>query len=348
MSDTMNALVLEGIADLQYKKVAKPVAKAGEVLLKVRACGICSSDIPRIFKTGTYHFPTIPGHEFSGEIVEAGDGVDASYIGRRAAVFPLLPCRECEPCRRQEYAQCKHYNYFGSRCDGGFAEYLAVPVWNLIPFADTVSFEEGALCEPFAVSLHALKIANLHEGQTVAVVGTGTIGFMIAEIARNSGASKVIICGRSENKLEFARSLHYDTINIKDERADEQLKELTASDGAAVVFECVGSPDSINRAIECCGAFGTVVLVGNPTGDITLDKNTYWKILRQQLTIKGTWNSSYNDKVNDWREALGMFESGKVDFKPFISKVYPLEKAKEAFETLLNPDIFTLKVMFKM
>jgi L-iditol 2-dehydrogenase len=223
-----------------------------------------------------------------------------------------------------------------------------VPLWNLIPFSEKVSYEEGALCEPFAVSLHAFKMAHFEEGQTVAVVGTGTIGFMIAEIARRAGASKVIVCGRSENKLEFAKSLNFETLNIRDEQAAEQLRALTESDGANVVFECVGSPESINQAVECCAAFGTVVLVGNPTGDITFGKATYWKILRQQLTVKGTWNSSYNSRVNDWREAMEMFENGKVDFKPFISRTYSLQQADEAFKTLLDPETFTLKVMFTM
>ena len=344
----MNALVLEGVADLKYKKVPRPVAKAGEVLVRIRACGICSSDIPRIFKTGTYHFPTIPGHEFAGEIVEVGEGVDASYIGKRAAVFPLLPCGECEPCVKQKYAQCKNYNYFGSRCDGGFSEYLAVPVWNLLPFSDKLSYEEGALCEPLATGIHAFKLSKMERGQTVTVVGTGTIGFMIAEAARISGAARVIICGRSANKLEFAQRLGFDILNVNNDDFDARLKQLTNSDGANVVFECVGSPESINQAVACCGAFGRIVLVGNPTGDITFSKNVYWKILRQQLEVAGTWNSSFSETVNDWKDAVKLLESGAVDFKQLISETYDLHEFEKAFESLRDPDVFTIKVMFKM
>lgn len=127
----MKACVLKGIGNLEYKEVPTPVPERGEVLLKIKASGICGSDIGRVYVKGTYHFPTIPGHEFAGQIVEAGEGVDSSLVGKRAAVFPLLPCRKCDMCEVGEYASCWNYNYFGSRCDGGFAEYIAVPVWNL-------------------------------------------------------------------------------------------------------------------------------------------------------------------------------------------------------------------------
>ena len=132
----MKALNLHAVGDLRYEDVPMPVRQAGEVLLKVHACGICGSDLPRVFTKGTYHFPTIPGHEFAGEIVEADD---PSLVGRRAAVFPLLPCRKCEACQVGEYAQCSDYDYYGSRRDGAFAEYIAVKEWNLVFFDDSLS-----------------------------------------------------------------------------------------------------------------------------------------------------------------------------------------------------------------
>ena len=146
----MKAGVLHQIGDLRYEDVKDPQPNKGEVLLKIRAAGICGSDIGRVYKKGTYHFPTIPGHEFAGEVVDLGKGVDKSYMHRKAAVFPLLPCRECDMCEIGEYASCRNYNYFGSRCDGGFAEYIAVPVWNLVVSEKDISFEEMAMAEPAA------------------------------------------------------------------------------------------------------------------------------------------------------------------------------------------------------
>ena len=123
----MRALVLHAVADLRLETVPVPELTAGCVLLQVQACGICSSDRERVFVTGTYHFPTIPGHEFAGRIVAVADDVDEALLGRRASVFPMLPCRTCDACKAKQYAQCSNYNYFGSRCDGGFCLYLVVP-----------------------------------------------------------------------------------------------------------------------------------------------------------------------------------------------------------------------------
>lgn len=344
----MKALVLHGVGDLRYEDVPMPVPSAGEVLLKIHACGICSSDIPRIFVTGTYHFPTIPGHEFSGEIVQTGEGVDPALLGKRAAVFPLLPCRECEPCAREAYAQCKHYNYFGSRCDGGFAEYLAVPVWNLVFCDDTLDYRIAALCEPSAVSLHALKLSGLKPGQDVVVVGSGTIAFLIASFAKSQGAANVIVCGRNRAKLDFARGLGFGAVNTQTGNLEEQVKALLGGKLADISFECVGKASTAENAIEVCDAFGTVILVGNPEGDMTFGKNIYWKILRQQLTVKGTWNSSYSSSCNDWQEALMHMAKDPELFSSLVTQTYSLDESAAALACVRNPEEFSLKVMFCM
>lgn len=156
----INALVLHGVNDLKYQKIDNYTLKKDCVLVKIKYCGICSSDIERIFLTGTYHFPTIPGHEMSGQIVGVNDE-DEELLGKKACIFPLMPCMKCKACEKEEYAQCSNYNYFGSRCDGGFAEYLLVPKWNLVLFDDSLDYKIAALCEPAAVSLHAINIAGI-------------------------------------------------------------------------------------------------------------------------------------------------------------------------------------------
>ncbi len=345
---TMKALVLHGVGDLRYEEVEKHVPGEGEVLVKIRACGICASDIPRVFTTGTYHFPTIPGHEFAGEIVALGIGVDSSLLGRKAAVFPLLPCRECDPCAREEYAQCTHYNYFGSRCDGGLAEYLVTPLWNLVLCDDSLDYTTAALCEPSAVGLHAINIADLHEGQTVVVVGAGTIAFLVAAFAKTKGAKAVILCGRSQEKLDFAKKLGYDTVNTSLGDVEGQVKAILNGKCADVVFECVGKSSTVENSIQACAAFGTVVLVGNPEGNMTLEKNVYWKILRQQIALKGTWNSSYRPSSNDCREAVAFMAQNPNAFSSLITHMYPLNAYETAFDTVKDTKQFNLKVMFTM
>ncbi len=344
----MKALVLHGIGDLRYEDVEKISPGKGEVLLQVRACGICSSDIPRIYETGTYHFPTIPGHEIAGQIVALGEGVDETLRGRRAAIFPLLPCRKCAPCQQEAYAQCKNYNYFGSRCDGGYAEYLVVPQWNLCLCQDHLDYRVAALCEPSAVSLHAVHMADVQPGQTVAVIGTGTIAFLVAAFAKNMGAARVIIGGRSKKKIDYAASLGFDVVNTREGKVEEQVKKILGGEGADVVLECVGKACTVENAIEACATFGTVVLVGNPEGEMTLSKQGYWKILRQQLVLKGTWNSRYHATANDWQEALEHMAKSPEIFAQLITHTFSMEEYEKAMETIKDPGQFSLKVMFTM
>ena len=260
--------------------------------------------MPRCFVTGTYHFPTIPGHEFSGQIVAVGDDVDESLLGKRSCVFPMLPCKHCKACKMEEYAQCSGYSYFGSRQDGAWAEYLVVPVWNLVPFDDTLDYKTAALCEPAAVSMHAVNIGDIKEGQNVVIIGTGTIGFMIALFAKErTKTGKVVIAGRSKNKLEYAKKLGFDVVDTGVDDLPAQVKKIIGIDGADVTFEAVGSNEAIASAIESTGALGSIVLVGNPSTDLILPKNIYWSILRKQITVKGSWNSSYNSRVNDWKKS---------------------------------------------
>lgn len=337
--------MLHGVGDLRLEEVSVPELKEGTALVKIRACGICSSDIPRVFTTGTYHFPTIPGHEFSGQIVAVGDGVDEALLGRRSCVFPMLPCRSCKACQSEEWAQCSGYSYFGSRCDGGFAEYLVAPVWNLVPFADTLPFEQAALCEPAAVSLHAVNLGRVEKGDSVIVIGTGTIGFLIGLFAARRAGTKAAVAGRSESKLEYAKKLGFETIDLSKEDIADGASRIFGG-GADVVFEAVGANASISDAVKAAGALGRVVLVGNPEGDLCMEKNVYWSILRKQLTVTGSWNSAYNSRVNDWKEAISIFESGEIDLKGLITHTFPLSEHEKAFEAVRDRGVFSLKVMF--
>lgn len=331
----MNVLNLHGIGDLRFEKKETYKLIEDHVLVKIKYCGICSSDIERVFINGTYHFPTIPGHEMSGQIVAVNDD-DEELLGCKTAIFPLMPCFECDACQKEEYAQCSDYNYFGSRCDGGYSEYLLVPKWNLVLFDDKLDYKIAALCEPGAVAIHSVNIGDIHKGDNVAISGTGTIGMMIALVAHGKGANITVI-GRSNESLEFSKSLGLKTL------LTSELENKTFDK----VYEVVGNNESINHSINICDNFGTVILVGNPKDNVNLDKQIYWKILRKQLVLKGIWNSSYNQKVNDWKEILELMVEGTIPFDSLISKEYPMNKFEEAFNYLKNSKEKKLKVMFK-
>ena len=175
----MKAWILHGINDLRFEEADAPIIGENEVLLAVRAAGICGSDIPRVFYTGTYSYPLIPGHEFAGQVEAVGAAVDGKWQGKRVGVFPLIPCGACLPCQKEQYEMCRHYSYLGSRRDGGFAEYVAVPEKNLIALPESVSFEEAAMFEPMSVAVHAMRKAAPQPEECTVVCGLGTIGLFL-------------------------------------------------------------------------------------------------------------------------------------------------------------------------
>ena len=315
----MKGYALHAVNDLRYEELPYPACPSGWCVVRVKAAGICSSDIPRVYKKGTYYFPTVPGHEFAGVVVAVAERENERLVGKHVGVFPLIPCRKCPQCESGRYEMCAHYDYLGSRRDGGFAEYAAVPVWNLVELSEKVSFEEAAMMEPLAVALHAMKLAGVRAGDTAAVVGSGMIAFAAAQWARKLGASRAVVFGRSESKRSLAGKI-------------PDIEYRTAENGADefdVVLEAVGSDSAVDRAIRLVRPAGRLVLMGNPEGDMTLSQDTYWRILRKQLHITGTWNSSYEkDAACDWAEVKAALENQQIKAASLISHIYPQEDLK--------------------
>jgi L-iditol 2-dehydrogenase len=344
----MKAWPLHAIGDIRLETKPKPAAGRGEVLLNVRACGICGSDIPRVYSKGTYSFPTVPGHEFAGNIVAVGEGVEESLIGRGAAVFPLLPCRSCNACEIGQFALCENYDYMGSRRDGAFAEYIAVPVWNLLLLPEGVSYEEAAMVEPAAVAMHALRQASVGIGDAVLIYGAGPIGLMLAQWAEVWGARRVLLIDVDDEKLAFARSQGFvNTCNATTTDVFAWVREHTNGRGADVTVEGAGSSASLENAMHTTRSFGKVVLMGNPSGDMKLTKDGYWEILRKNLTLVGTWNSYYaNIPVNEWRLVLDFLAAGKLRLEPLITHRVPIEGIGSALTMMRDRSEFSVKVMY--
>ncbi|MDE7206536.1 MAG: alcohol dehydrogenase catalytic domain-containing protein, partial [Lachnospiraceae bacterium] len=170
----MKAWVLHDVNRIHFEEVEKPRPAENEVLVSVKAAGICGSDIPRIYKTGAHVHPLVPGHEFSGQVIEVGKRAGTAWIGKRVGIFPLIPCGTCTACQKRHYELCRNYSYLGSRRNGGFAEYVAVPEWNLIELPDSVPYEEAAMLEPMAVAVHAMRRVQLHKNDTAVILGLGT------------------------------------------------------------------------------------------------------------------------------------------------------------------------------
>lgn len=329
----MQACVLHGIRDLRVEQVDLPEAGADQVLVRIHAAGICGSDVERVFTKGTYHYPTIIGHEFAGEVVDTGAGAE-EWKGKRVSVFPLIPCMECEQCRSGNYAQCDHYNYYGSRCDGGFAEYLAVNTWNLLELPDSISYREAAMFEPAAVAVSALEQAGSLLGKSVVIFGIGAIGLMIAQAARVCGCRSIVLVCRNQEKKAFAQQLGFvEVVNSTEEEAQKRLRDMLGA-GADVAIEGCGTSETLAMAIHETAPFGTVVCLGNPKGDICLPRGIYWEILRKQLVLKGTWNSTFKVNQNSWETVRQLVENKTVDLDALITGTYHFEDAQKAFDDI--------------
>ncbi len=348
----MKAWVLQGVDDLRWETVEEPILAKGEVLLQVKAAGICGSDIPRIYRTGAHVHPLIPGHEFSGLVVRTGPGVDPAWQGRRAGVFPLIPCRECLPCRKGQFEMCQNYGYLGSRRDGGFGEYAAVPAWNLIPLPEQVSYEEAAMLEPMAVAVHAMRRALPEKGETAVVCGLGTIGLLLLMFLREAGvqeAGRILVEGNKEAQRKMVLELGMESGDYCDSRTQDPgqwIRERTGGLGADVFFECVGKNETVAQAVENTAPGGRICLMGNPASSMALEMETYWKILRHQLRITGTWNSSFTHGADDdWNYCMERLGAKRVDPGRLITHRYSLEELHRGLHIMRDKTQDYIKIM---
>ena len=347
----MNALVLHAVGDARFEKVRKPALTPGEVLLRVGFCGVCGSDVPRTFVKGTYHFPTVCGHEFAGTVEACGEGVEGYKPGDRVVVFPLLWCGRCASCELGSFVQCSDYDYYGSRRDGAFAQYVSVPPKNLIPVPDGVSMEAASMTEPAAVALHALKRAGGgFVGQTVVIFGAGPIGLMTAQWARMMGAGRIILFDLIPEKLAMANKLGFElAVDARQCNPIEKINELTGGHGAEVCVEGAGVPVTLNQAISAARVGGRVVIMGNPSADVTLPAGLISQAMRRELDILGTWNSSFSAAGNndDWRAVLAAAASGAVDLDSLVTHRVKLEDSLEALVMMRDQSQFFAKVLIE-
>ncbi|SEW09299.1 galactitol-1-phosphate 5-dehydrogenase [[Clostridium] fimetarium] len=346
----MKAYVLNAINQLDFTETPIPTINASQVLVEVKAAGICGSDIPRIYETGTYRYPTIPGHEFSGVVKAVGNHDKSSdWIGKRVGVFPLIPCQKCCACKKKLYEMCRNYNYLGSRCDGGFAEYVAVPEWNLIQLPDEVSFEDAAMLEPAAVALHSLRRVQLSQNMTVAVLGLGMIGLLIVQWIAALGIENVYATGHHKEHGELMKSVgkhtyaYYDAHN---QNVEKWLLEETGGTGVDLVIDCAGFSQTLTEALNVVSPGGQILVVGNPHSDMILPKESYWKLLRNQITITGSWNSTFNhQKDDDWHKVLEACKEGKIDLNKIISHRLPFSDLEKGLDIMYNKTEYRNKII---
>lgn len=331
----MKAYVLYGINDFRLETLPDPIPDEDEVIVEVKAAGICGSDIPRIYKTGAHFHPLVPGHEFSGVVTKLGSRVDPQWQGKRVGVFPLIPCGTCAQCRKRQYEMCRNYSYLGSRRDGGFAEFAAVPVHNLIDLTENVSFVEAAMLEPMAVAVHAMRRICPKQQDTIAVCGLGTIGLLLLMFLREAGMEKIMAIGNKDFQKNRVRQMGITEENYcdcREKNLEQWIMGRTCGQGVDIFFECVGKNETYIQAVNNTAPGGSIMLMGNPYSDMELEKSVYWKLLRNQLTVMGSWNSSFtHDAQDDWHYVLERLDQKRITPATLISHRFLLNELEQGF-----------------
>lgn len=288
----MKAAVVVANEDVQYLEIPEPEVKPGYVKIKVHYSGICGSDIPRVLHNGVHFYPIVLGHEFSGDVVEIGEGVTKVKAGDRVSGAPLVPCMKCEDCQKGNYSLCKHYSFIGSREQGSNADYVVVPEQNAVPFDASVPYEQGAMFEPSTVALHGLLQNDYQGGQCVAILGGGTIGMFTMQWAKIFGSKKVVVFDISDERLELAKRLGADeVVNTTKEDYMKTAMELTGNKGYGYVFETAGQVPTMHMAFELAANKAHVCFIGTPHVDLSFTPAQWENMNRKEFKLTGSWMS---------------------------------------------------------
>lgn len=336
----MKAAVLHGVEDLRYEESPTPKAGPGEVVIHVKATGICGSDIPRVNGTAAHYYPIILGHEFSGVVAEVGEGVDNVKVGDRATAAPLIPCMACDDCKKGNYALCKHYQFIGSRLFGSFADFVKAPAENVVKFDESVSFEQAAFFEPATIALHGVKCAKFHGGKTVAILGGGTVGLFTMQWAKILGARRVIVFDINDTRLALAKRLGADEcINTTKPDFMKKAMEITGGNGYEFVFETAGQNATMNMAFEIAANKASVCFIGTSSKDLNFNWKLFEKMNRKEFTLTGSWMSySAPFPGDEWTMAADYFSNGQLRYDDaLVYKKFPMSKAGEAFKLFKIP-----------
>ena len=340
----MKALVLEEYNHFVYVEMPKPQIGAKDVLIQVKACGICGSDVHGMDgSSGRRIPPVIMGHEASGVIVETGDGVSDWRVGERVTFDSTVYCGECFYCRRGEINLCDNRRVLGVSCDeyrqhGAFAEYIAVPQHILYRLPTGMSFEQAAMVEAVSIALHAVGRVPIILNDTAVVVGTGMIGLLVVQALRAAGCGQILAVDLDQDRLDLACKLGADAgLNSQTLDAQGEVRMRTGGRGAEIAMEVVGISPTLNLAIQCLKKGGALGLVGNlaPNTEFPLQY-----VVTRELTLYGSCSSR-----GEYPACLDLIARGTIDVDALISAVAPLSEGASWFDRLYGGERGLMKVI---
>lgn len=341
----MKAVRFMGPEKLEYGDVPTPVLQGNEVLIRVKAVGICGSDMELYYGEHTYlkrgltKYPLIPGHEWSGQIEEVGSDVVGFEVGDKVTGEVSLGCGKCAMCKIGRFNLCPNRAVIGSykNRDGAFAEYIKLPYQDVYKVPDTISYEEAAMVEPAATAAYGVVKGKLGYGDTVLVIGDGSIGLLSVQCAKAVGASKVFVVGSWDEKLEIAKQTGADAVmNYKKDDVLAKVNELTNGVGVDVVIECSGNPKTVNQSLQAMKPGGKVILLSlYPASEFMADINL---IITKDADVIGSLASP-----NAFKPTIDLMESGRINVKPLITQKLPLENAQDAINMVADRSVCTIK-----
>ena len=345
----MKTLNLHGVQDIRFEDSPEPVIQhPDDVIIQVKAVGICGSDISRYKKLGPYVKGMTFGHEFSGEVKETGAGVKGIKAGDHVAACPTFVCGECEGCRSGVPSQCEKLTVMGARHPGAYAEYVKLPANHLLPLPDHVDFDTAAFVEPSSVVAHGFYRSNIRPGDEVAITGVGSIGLLAVQWAKIFGAKKVYAIDIDDKKLKIAKKLGADVlVHSLKHPPHEQIMEHTRGRGVDVVVETAGSPVTSAQVLALPGKGGKVVFMGIPYEDVHMDRFYFEKIVRNELIIYGSWNAvSAPFPGKEWTSTLHYMSTGQIHVQPIISHRLALSEGPNVFKKIINKEMDYAKILF--
>jgi len=343
----MKGLVLFGPRDLRFQKYDIPVPKPDEALVRIKSVGICGSDI-HIYQDGRIgpyiiKEPLILGHECSGEIIEVGSNVRNLRVGDKVIFEPGYPCGKCWYCRHGKYNNCKNVTFMATPpYNGSMVEFMTWPANYLYKMPKDMSFQEGALIEPFCVGLQSARRADFNFGANLVILGSGPIGLMILEAVKTLGAGEIIVVDVIPNRLEMAKKMGADyVINAKENDVEKKVKELTSGEGVNFVFEAAGTAKTFNQSVYLARQGGKVILTGIiQENNIPMPMGT---IIFRDIDIIPIFRY-----YNVFEEAINLVAHKRANILPIKTHEYPFEKALEAFETAEKNKEEALKVIINI
>lgn len=329
----MRAAVVDGPGQVEVRSVPDPVPGPGEVLVRVGACGLCGTDVH--IADGTFPpapYPLVPGHEFAGEVVALGPGRPADLsVGDRVGIDPSLYCGHCDPCRTGRANLCARWGALGDTVAGGFAEYVAVPAGNAHRLPDGVDLRAGALAEPLACAVHGMRRLPLELGESVLIVGAGTMGLLLLQLVRRRGAGRVDVVDRNAGRLPVATALG----------ATATATSVAELDGRdyAVAIDVTGAAPAIEAAFTAVRRGGRLLVFGVAHEDATISLSPY-RIYNQEITVLGSMGV-----LDSYAPALDLIARGRVETAPLLTHALPLDRFGEALDLLRTGQGIKIQVL---